>query len=169
MSTVNFYTHNPKKELYKLIYLKFIAIMITRLIINFSGKLFDFESNKLKIDFTSALKITSMCILKEIIYENFSFDRYQKFYLHLFKIYKVIVPSIPYRSFLHKPTKEHIENNIKEKLKIITKINVKEKVKIDIYKKINIEDESIFSLVNKFKKKKEKTYEQKNIFSYFED
>ena len=47
----------------------------------------------------------------------------RNFYFHLCKIYKTDISSIPYRSFLHTPTKEKIYNGTKDALKYMTKIN----------------------------------------------
>ncbi len=110
-------------ELYKFIDLKFTIILITRLIIEISKKIFGEIANDQKIiNFTSAQRIVVTCILNNMIYDN---DNYCAFFCYLMKIYNNQIFSIKNRSFLHYPTKENYKNNDKEKLKIRTKENIK--------------------------------------------
>ena len=159
----DYYDVYSETELIKIINLQFFVITVTRMMIGIATDLFGKISNLKTIDFKSAIRVTINSIISDMIYDN---NNYEKFYMHLFKIYNNQVFSIPNRKFLHYPTKDDITNDKKNKLKIKSKINVKEKMNYNIYNNIdmnniNSDNEPIPNIINE-KYANKKKYANKN-------
>lgn len=170
----SYFKIKTEDHLYKCVWIKFIVILFTRIIINFAEKLFGKKDNNHKIDFKSALYISINVIFRDMIY---TCDKYQYFFSHLLKINETCIISKPNRSFLRNPTKQNVldktknTNNEKNKMnnELLNNINTTQNKKESTDKSQN----NIICSPNKIKKIKINSkmnnltnINQKNIFDY---
>ena len=127
----NYYDVRTSDELYKSVEIHFFVLILTRIFMEISSTIFNSDNNDSSkiLNFRSAQRTVINSIMKNFIYDV---DNYTQFFSDLLKINNNKVFSIPDRSFIRFPTKENIDDNDKEKLKIISRKMSKNIIKNEI-------------------------------------
>ena len=127
----NYYDVRTSDELYKSVEIHFFVLILTRIFMEISSNIFNSDNNDSSkiLNFRSAQRTVINSIMKNFIYDV---DNYTQFFSDLLKINNNKVFSIPDRSFIRFPTKENIDDNDKEKLKIISRKMSKNIIKNEI-------------------------------------